>query len=214
MRPDLTAARRLIVKSPHEPALPRQIVKNAIHAMPRPRTRLRNLRSRARSRVNVRDGVHTRNNVVRLFLARLRSLPTINRQIPFVVIPTVFLPPFTRTAPRPRRRDDIPAHPAKAHAQRAALVFGLYFHRRNHRRTQHPKSSRRNLRIAPRSRHFCASTTSSILLPIRLSPGPEPAPSLLSRNRPTSPPRHTKILRTMRVNQFRHADIRLAHKLR
>src|ERR1700733_2557202 len=136
--------RRLIVKSPHKPALPRRVIKNTIHAMPRPRTRLRNLRSPG----SIRNGMHPRNDVVGLLLTRLRSFPKINRQIPLVVIPTIFLPPFARAAPRPRRSDNISPHPAKTHAQRPALLLFIHFHVRNEWWPQHAESRCRKFRGA------------------------------------------------------------------
>src|SRR5580698_578433 len=199
-------ARRLIVKSPHKPTLPRQIVKNPIHAMPRPRTRLRNLRSPVHVHIH-RD----QPDALQLLLARFSFLPKINRQVPLIVIPAIFLPPLTRTPPRPRRRNHISAHTAKTHARWPTTAFAIHFHIRNKRWTQHAKSRRRKFRDAfsKRVRILGTNTRSSLFLPASLSSPPVRCP----RNRPASPPRHPKILRAMRVDQFRHADIRLPNQL-
>src|SRR5580704_369149 len=100
-----------VVKPPHEPVPPRRIVTNSIHAAPRP--------------------------CVCIFLLQTAGNAKINRQVPFVLIPAVFLPPLARTAPRSRRRHHISLHSAEVNAHWPLVA---YFHARRHRRPDHTKS--------------------------------------------------------------------------
>src|SRR5580704_4288550 len=168
----LVLSRRLVVESPHKPVPPWRVVINPVHTILRRR--------------------------VCIFLAQASTRSEINRQIPFVLIPPIFLPPLPRTAPRARRRHHVSLHSREANAHGPRFTD---FHTRRDGRTHHSES-RGYLARFPR---FVIVTRRRIFLAVF-------ACLFLRRIRAAGPTCHPKIFRSMGIQYFGYANIGFSYQ--
>src|SRR5215469_10245456 len=102
--------RRSIVHASHKPVLPDRIVKNPVH------TSFWIVRS-----ADIEQSLGLQSMKLSVYLQpHLRRKN--NLQIPFVIVPTIFPPPVSRTSPRARRGRHFSAHSSPINSDRTSFL--------------------------------------------------------------------------------------------
>src|SRR5439155_12869645 len=151
-----------VVKPSREPPLPHGIVINAIDTVFGP-------------------------GLLVLFVSRTIS-DKLDGNIPFILMPGIFLPPISGTSPRPGCRDNFTAHTLHADSHR------LFFSQLNHYRQRPPENTETSQSLARFGQSIFFRAVFGAL-PRYKKPG------------------HSKILSAMRIEQFRRSHVVLAHQL-